>query len=327
MNLDRARGALVGLAVGDALGAPVEFKRPGSFPPVVGYKSGGPHGLNAGEWTDDTSMALALADSINNMGWNLSDQMERYTQWLEEGKYSVNGWCFDIGCTTRSAIENYMRSKNAHTSGATEASASGNGGIMRIAPVAIRYTYCEEYKDAPTEELLRLLFKLGVDSSITTHASEMCKSAAGYMTVVLSKLILGQSREEALSYDPEIGKLLHPEVDKVAKGSFRTKSPAPHDKWWPDERGFIKGSGFVVDSLEAALWAFYHASSFSEAVLSAVNLGEDSDTTGAVCGQFAGAFWGESGIPEDWRKGLAKFEMIDVALKGLTKYYVQHGSD
>ena len=106
--LDRRRGALIGLAVGDALGAAVEFKSPGSFAPVTGYRSGGPHGLEAGEWTDDTSMALALADSIATAGWDLNDQADRYVQWWKTGKYSVNGRCFDIGITTRSALGNFV---------------------------------------------------------------------------------------------------------------------------------------------------------------------------------------------------------------------------
>ena len=100
---DRHRGALIGLAVGDALGAAVEFSSPGSFAPVTGYRGGGPHGLKAGEWTDDTSMALALADSIASVGWDLNDQANRYVEWWKTGKYSVNGRCFDIGITTRSA--------------------------------------------------------------------------------------------------------------------------------------------------------------------------------------------------------------------------------
>src|SRR6516225_7064460 len=113
------RGALIGLAVGDALGAAVEFKSPGSFAPVTGYRSGGPHGLNVGEWTDDTSMALALADSIATAGWNLNDQASRYVEWWKTGKYSVNGRCFDIGITTRSALSRFVVSKNALTSGDT----------------------------------------------------------------------------------------------------------------------------------------------------------------------------------------------------------------
>jgi ADP-ribosylglycohydrolase len=136
---DRSRGTLIGLAVGDALGAAVEFKSPGSFAPVTGYRSGGPHRLNAGEWTDDTSMSLALADSITAVGWDLNDQASRYLDWWKTGKYSVNGRCFDIGITTRSALGRFIFSKDALTSGDVSERASGNGSIMRLAPVPIRY--------------------------------------------------------------------------------------------------------------------------------------------------------------------------------------------
>lgn len=136
---DRRRGALIGLAVGDALGAAVEFKTPGSFEPVTGYRAGGPHRLKAGEWTDDTSMALALADSITASGWDLNDQSDRYVQWWRTGKYSVNGRCFDIGITTRGALANFLAHKNALTSGDRSDRASGNGSIMRLAPVTIRF--------------------------------------------------------------------------------------------------------------------------------------------------------------------------------------------
>src|ERR1700674_2729246 len=123
---NRLRGALIGLAVGDALGAAVEFKTPGSFAPVTGYRSGGPHGLKAGEWTDDTSMALALADSIASVGWDLNDQASRYVEWWQTGKYSVTGRCFDIGITTRSALSNFLVTRDALSSGDSSERASGN---------------------------------------------------------------------------------------------------------------------------------------------------------------------------------------------------------
>src|SRR5271154_6205073 len=113
---NRRRGALIGLAVGDALGAAVEFKSPGSFKPVTGYRNGGPHRLNAGEWTDDTSMALALADSIATVGWNLDDQARRYVEWSQTGKYSVNGLCFDIGITTSRALSRFQQTGSASSS-------------------------------------------------------------------------------------------------------------------------------------------------------------------------------------------------------------------
>ena len=282
---DRRRGALIGLAVGDALGAAVEFKIPGSFAPVTGYRSGGPHRLEAGEWTDDTSMALALADSIATAGWDLNDQADRYVQWWKTGKYSVNGRCFDIGITTRSALGKFVANKNALASGDPSERASGNGSIMRLAPVPIRYA--DLYPDKLDE-----LSRFAEESSLPTHASEQCVSACRYLATVLAALIHGEDRDEVLSPDwkplQQLNdiKPLHPLIQEIAQGSFRQKQPPA-----------IQGSGWVVKSLEASLWAFHDADTFEEAVLRAVNLGDDADTTGAICGQLAGAYWGESGNP------------------------------
>jgi len=122
--VDRLRGSLYGLAVGDALGAAVEFKSPGSFEPVAGFRAGGPHRLNPGEWTDDTSMALALADSIARCGWDLNDQARRYLDWYQHGRFSVNGRCFDIGIQTRQALAQFEQSGDARTAASTAERAS-----------------------------------------------------------------------------------------------------------------------------------------------------------------------------------------------------------
>lgn len=305
MPTDRQRGALLGLAIGDALGAAVEFKPPGTFPKVTGYRGGGPHGLAPGEWTDDSSMALALADSLAAAGWNLNDQAGRYLAWWRKGEYSVNSRCFDIGITTQRALARFEKTGNAKTAGDTSERASGNGSIMRLAPVPIRYAHLFP---ADLEQLVSRL----IESSLVTHASPQCLSACAYMGLVLCGLIHGIDRHEVL--DAQWGPLLelkqihalHPEVEEVAAGSFRKKQP-------PE----IAGSGYVVKSLEAALWAFNEAKDFREALLRAVNLGDDADTTGAVCGQLAGAYWGESGIPRRWQEELARPEMIKKALQGL----------
>jgi len=302
---DRRRGALIGLAVGDALGAAVEFSSPGSFPPVTGYRRGGPHGLKAGEWTDDTSMALALADSMASVGWDLNDQASRYIEWWKTGKHSVNGRCFDIGITTRSALSNFLTHKNALASGDASERASGNGSIMRLAPVPIGHA--ELYPDN-IEELSRL----ADESSLPTHASEQCRSACRYLATVLAALMRGEDRATVFSPDwkplqqLKAIKPLHPLIQEIAQGSFRQKQPPA-----------IEGSGWVVKSLEAALWSFHDADSFEEAVLRAVNLGDDADTTGSICGQLAGAFWGESHIPESLRSGLARMDMLESALAGI----------
>jgi ADP-ribosylglycohydrolase len=304
---DRRRGALIGMAVGDALGAAVEFKPPGSFPPVTDYRTGGPHGLNIGEWTDDTSMALALADSMASAGWDLNDQARRYCDWWRNGKYSVNGRCFDIGITCRSSLGQFASTGDARTAASSDEYSSGNGSIMRLAPVPIKFI--ELFPDRIEE-----LANLAEESSLVTHASPQCLSACRYFALVLAGLMSGQPREEVLSPEWEplqellrIKPLVGP-IEDVALGSFRRLSP-------PE----IKGSGYVVKSLEAALWAFHDAADFRESVLKAVNLGDDADTTGAVCGQLAGAFWGETGIPKEWREALARRDLLETALAGLLK--------
>jgi len=302
---DRRRGLLFGLAIGDAMGASVEFSAPGTFEDVTGYRAGGPHGLEAGEWTDDTSMALALADSIGEAGWDLNDQAARYVAWWRTGAYSVNGRVFDIGMATSAALVRFLETGDAWTSADPHPRSSGNGSIMRLAPVPLAY--------APllTDRLDILTARL-VDSSRPTHASPQCLSACAYFGVVLAALLHGQPREEVLDPAwPTLQRLveihpLHPEVLEVAQGSFRRRVPPQ-----------IQGSGYVVRSLEAALWAFHDASGFEEAVLRAVNLGDDADTTGAVCGQLAGACWGERSIPPGWLEGLAGRDMIERALRTL----------
>jgi ADP-ribosylglycohydrolase len=178
---------------------------------------------------------------------------------------------------------------------------------MRLAPVPIRFA------DLFPDELDELITYC-TDSSRPTHASPQCLSACAYFGLILAGLINGVDREKVLSRDWEpLQKLLQlhpldPELAGVAAGSFREKEPPK-----------ITGSGYVVRSLEAALWAFHNAEDFAEAVLKAVNLGDDADTTAAVCGQLAGACWGEAGIPVEWREGLARSDMVEQALSKLLR--------
>jgi ADP-ribosyl-[dinitrogen reductase] hydrolase len=176
---------------------------------------------------------------------------------------------------------------------------------MRLAPVPIRYAHLFPNK---VEEISRL----AEESSLPTHASEQCVSACRYLATVLAALIQGEDRGVVLSPNWKPLQLLndikplHPLIQEVAQGSFKQKQPPA-----------IQGSGWVVKSLEASLWAFHDAGSFEEAVLKAVNLGDDADTTGAICGQLAGAYWGESNIPESLRSGLARMDMLESALAGI----------
>jgi ADP-ribosyl-[dinitrogen reductase] hydrolase len=305
IDRDRQRGALIGLAVGDALGAPVEFQPPQSFMPVTDFDWGGPFGLEPGQWTDDTSMALALSDSLAKTGWDLDDQIRRYLAWYQHGEYSVTGQCFDIGFTTLNALRRFQQVQDPRKSGDPAEHSSGNGSIMRLAPVPIRYAHL--FPDSVEQ-----LGQLAAESSLPTHASPQCLSACRYLALLLAGLMHGVDRRELL--DPSWPPLqvlrdaepLHREVEMLVAGSYREKEP-------PE----IRGAGYVIQCLEAALWAFHDAVDFSEAVLRAVNLGDDSDTTGAVCGQLAGACWGESGIPQTWRDRLGRRDLLEAALEGI----------
>lgn len=289
LQRDRFEGSLIGLAVGDALGTTVEFSSPGTFEPVTDMIGGGVFGLKAGEWTDDTSMALCLAESlVRQENFDPADQMRRYTNWYKIGYMSSTGDCFDIGGATRSALERFARTGEAY-SGSTDPMTAGNGSIMRLAPVAMAYAL------QPSEAV-----RYAGLSSRTTHAATESVEACEVLAAILVAGFHGADKAAMLSpetmkrWRTEKGSSFSPAIEEVVMGSYERKEP-------PE----IQGSGYVVRSLEAALWAFNKSSSFSDGVLLAVNLGDDADTTGAVYGQIAGAYYGRSGIPSHWQDKLA----------------------
>jgi len=284
---ERFRGALLGLAVGDAVGTTVEFKRPGSFPPVTDMVGGGPFHLAPGQWTDDTSMALCLAESLLECrGFDARDQMERYVRWWRHGHHSSTGRCFDIGNTVRQALATYEQTGNP-ISGPTHEWSAGNGSLMRLAPVPM-YFVARGGVDAVV---------MSAESSRTTHGVPVAVEACRYFGALLVDALSGASKEALLGATRDIS---HPLIAEIAAGSFRTKQPPA-----------IRGTGYVVHCLEAALWAFDRSASFEEGCLLAVNLGDDADTTAAVYGQLAGAHYGERAIPAQWRKRLAQREIIE----------------
>lgn len=304
-QIERYRGCLLGLAVGDALGTTLEFKPPATFRPIDDMVGGGPFDLRAGEWTDDTSMALCLADSlIESRGFDLADQLRRYVRWYREGYMSSTGEFFDIGGATREALERFERTGEPY-SGSRDPNRAGNGSIMRLAPVPLFYARVPANPFGGSDELEAI--ERSGKSSRTTHGAENCVDACRYLAALLVGAVNGAHKEELLSdlYSPggsEYWKKrpLAREVEQVAAGSFKRKEP-------PE----IRGSGYVVRSLEAALWAFHNSDSFEEGALLAVNLGDDADTTGAVYGQLAGAYYGEKGIPKSWRHKLAHRLLIE----------------
>ena len=300
----RYRGCLLGLATGDAVGTVAEFKPRGSFPPVTDMTGGGTWGLEPGQWTDDTSMALCLADSLIACGgFDADDQMGRYVRWWKEGYLSSAGECFDIGNATRDALSRY-RDTGEPFAGSTDPYSAGNGSLMRLAPAPLFFASEPE-----------LAIRMSGESSFTTHGATTCVDACRYFGGLMVGAVQGVDKAMLLSprYSPVAGLWesasggLCAEIDEVAAGSFKKGEQSPE----------IVGSGYVVESLEAALWAFYHSTDFRDGCLLAVNLGDDADTTAAIYGQIAGAYYGVDGIPTEWRERIAMGELITQLADGL----------
>lgn len=285
-RISRARGALLGLAIGDALGTTVEFKRRDTFAPLTDLIGGGVFQLEAGQFTDDTSMALCLAASLIEKGFDLHDQMVRYARWVDEGYMSSNGRCFDIGIATDRAIERFQYS-NDPQAGSTDPNSAGNGCLMRMAPVPVRYV------DQP-----ELAIHLCQEQARTTHQAPECLAASRLFGEILVRALQGQNKNLVLAA-AELSGTLPLSIELISHGHYRHKV-----------RDAIRGTGYVVDSLEASLWCFSQTSNFKDCVLLAANLGDDADTTAAQAGQLAGAFYGVDDIPQPWLDKLAMRAII-----------------
>jgi ADP-ribosyl-[dinitrogen reductase] hydrolase len=282
MDRNRVIGCLVGLACGDATGTTLEFMSKGTFKPITDMTGGGYFNLKKGEWTDDTSMALCLAHSlVFKKGFDPVDQMNRYCNWRNYG-------CFDIGITVSKALNDYLASGEPF-SGVTDEFSSGNGGLMRLAPVPMFY------RNSPN-----LAIEVAAESTRTTHGSELCIDSSKLFCELLIRAMYYNDKDEVLSieYSP-----LTEAVRHIANRSYLDM-----------DYKALTGSGFVIESLISALWCFYHGTSFKECVLLAANLGNDADTTAAICGQIAGAYYGFEGIPNDWVESLTESkEIINLA--------------
>ncbi|CAF2914780.1 unnamed protein product [Rotaria sp. Silwood2] len=327
VTLDRVIGSLIGLAVGDALGASVEFRSHDYLRhhPVSDMQKGGTWGLDAGQWTDDTSTALCLASSlITKQRFDPYDQMVRYKWWYKYGFLSSTGNCFDIGNATRQALDEFchrqrflkdvfhcttdeevdrlplekVKSVKDFSLDCSSAGVAGNGALMRLAPVPLFYFW------SPIEAVSYA----GLSATLT-HGSIIAYDACRYYAALIVAAVRGEPKEKLLSntfyndhqhwFGP---KNLHPEILQVSQGSY--KRP----------RGYadgIRGKGYIVSALEAALWAFYYdGNSFRKGILAAIQLGDDTDTTAAIYGQLAGACYGYQRIPENWRQQLYANQLI-----------------
>lgn len=287
-KLDRFKGCLFGLAVGDAVGTTTEFKTREycTMYPVTDMVGRGVHKLKAGEFTDDTSMALCLATSLVNHGFNAKDQIERYIRWRESGYLGSQNKCIGIGLTVCSSLDDYAEHKNP-LGGLTNYYSGGNGSTMRLAPIPMYYF----------DSLIDTIF-YAAESSKPTHGTLECLEACKLLANVIHKALHGKSKAELLDNVDLV--LAAPKIIALANNS-----------WIDKHRNDIDGSGYVVDSLEAALWCFYKTDNYKDAILMAANLGNDADTTAATVGQIAGAFYGYENIPESWRNQIDMKDLLE----------------
>ena len=280
---DRARGCMLGLAVGDALGTTLEFKSRDSYPRLTDMLGGGPFRLKPGQWTDDTSMALALATSLDaHPDLDELDLLRRFTAWWRTGAYSSTGACFDIGMTVRQALSRFEKTGD-RVCGSTDPMSAGNGSLMRLAPVAIHH-----HADRAR------LRDVAARQSRTTHAAPEAVDACVLYAELLADAIEGRPRSEVLAARPGDW-----------AGAIATINAG---SWRGLVRPDVHASGYVAHSLEASLWSVGSTSGFADAVLRAVNLGEDADTTGAITGQLAGALYGANSIPAAWMRRLSPLD-------------------
>jgi len=294
-KIDRLKGCIYGLAIGDAMGAPVEFMVRGTFSEVKNYCRGGKFRLEAGEWTDDTAMALCLAQSLLDcQGFEPHDQMKKYLDWMECGYMSCTGKAIGIGKIVMRSMIRYKRNQQAYTDICHE-KFSGNGSLMRLAPICVYYA-----------DNLDSAVHFASLSSATTHGSVIARDACRLFAYLVIKLLHGTKKEEIFTYQfkNDLQRYfkdnpLHESLDTIVGGCS--------NKCEKD----IISSGYVVQSLEAALWSFYHTETFEKALLTAVNLGGDADTIGAITGQLAGACYGINTIPQQWVSRLGNLELVD----------------
>ena len=289
------KNAIFGLAIGDALGVPAEFQDRASLKlhPITTMIGGGFHGQPAGTWSDDTSMALCLMASVAAYHrLEPDDIMRRFADWREKGQYTPHGFCFDCGGTCGAAWGGVWGCRLT---------------LMRILPLLffLRSEYGVDWY-----KMSRPMWEIQTVSSLT-HAHPISVMACGIYLQVAEQIIQNESIEDAIQsgvqsalafYDqiPENGEYMHV-WDRIRDAS--ALKALPEDA--------IKSGGYVVNTLEAALWCLLNTGNYADCVLKAVNLGRDTDTTGAVAGGLAGIAYGWEGIPKEWVEALQARPMLD----------------
>lgn len=306
------RDMLLGVALGDALGVPAEFKSRTELAvfPITGMMGYGSHNQPAGTWSDDSSLTFCLADELTK-DYDLHAIGQSFRYWYYKGLWTAHGTAFDIGNTTYDALERLsIQGMAPDLAGGFSEFNNGNGSLMRILPLAF-YTI-----NLPVEER----FARAKEVSSITHAHFRSFMSCFLYLEFAHELMKGATPQEA-----------HNALIKTAKGFFKNKDYDLQElsrfdrvldrRFAKTSKSSIRGSGYVIHSLEASIWCLLNSADFKEAVLKAVNLGEDTDTTGAITGGLAGLFYGYESIPEDWLNTLARKEDISALADRLSKKY------
>ena len=295
--LDKIKGAIFGHAIGDALGVPVEFctRDELEIKPVSDMEGHGTHDKNAGVWSDDTSMTLAALDSLINR-LDYEEIMENFAAWLGDAKFTADGDVFDVGNTSRKSILLYVgENLSAVECGQSSEWDNGNGSLMRIMPFAL-YTYYQKFPNP-----LDIIH----NASRLTHSHERSLVGCGIFSCIVWELLNTPSKESVYKALVKAATLYADSEELDAYSRLFEMDFASLDL------GEIKSSGYVVDTLEAALWCLLNSESYAECVLTAVNLGEDTDTVAAIAGGMAGILFGYKDIPEKWLSRLARRDYIE----------------
>lgn len=298
---DKPLALILGVAVGDALGVPVEFKARGTFL-VTGMQGYGTHNQPPGTWSDDTSLTLALADNLFPDGVQDTPDLESiawgFTEWYDNAAYTPHGKVFDVGDATAKAVKRLKEGVVPEQAGGAGERDNGNGSLMRIAPLTFYM-----FGIRKPEERFRIVKAV----SSLTHAHAWSVAACYIYVEMLNKLRMGRKKKEAYAELREDFARGMPFISKPTLAKF-VRILENDISTLPEKD--IRSSGFVIDTLEAAFWCFLTTANYKDAVLKAVNLGDDTDTTGAVTGALAGLAYGLDSIPQEWLNQLAAYEEV-----------------
>lgn len=312
MSRSIVKNVILGLAVGDALGVPVEFKSRDELKtrPIKTMKGHGTYNKSRGTWSDDTSLTLAGLESLT-YGLDFNDVMERYKNWYVNGDYTPDGETFDIGATTKNALTKYLHHIEPLKCGDNDEMSNGNGSLMRISPFVL-YLYLHNYH---LDEFDYRGYEIIHKASSLTHAHPRCLLGCGLYAKILTALFHPTSANKAAIVQKAIDAALYSYDESMFSSTI--KAEIGTYEHLVDVLNFSKMSeetihstGYIVDTLEAALYCFLNTSSYKECVLKAVNLGYDTDTTASVAGSLAGAYYGVENIPQEWLDTLARYDYI-----------------